>query len=153
MENDKKITLELFLMGCTGDRFHSVRVIDQYKEILENEPKMCSFFATVTNLSRISLLMVCVGEPSGLNSRLVGPHQSRVSTCSIRRITIDVSSFIAPWSEHGKNSGSPRLSTVEDRRLQYSRETLQGQAHERQYHILAQRFLNLPTMRSRPHNC
>jgi len=46
MGNDKKITLELFLMGCTGDRFHSVRVIDQYKEILENEPKMCSFFAT-----------------------------------------------------------------------------------------------------------
>ena len=46
MGNDKKITLELFLMGCMSDRFHSVRVIDQYKEILENEPKMCSFFAT-----------------------------------------------------------------------------------------------------------
>jgi len=88
MGNDKKITLELFLMGCTGDRFHSVRVIDQYKEILENEPKMCSFFATVTNLWRISLLMVCAAESSGLNSSLVKPHQFRVSTWSIRRIAI-----------------------------------------------------------------
>ncbi len=45
----KKDNSELFLMACTGDRFHSVRVIDQYKEILENEPKKCSFFATVTS--------------------------------------------------------------------------------------------------------
>jgi hypothetical protein len=79
-EMTKKITLELFLMGCMSDRFHSVRVIDQYKEILENEPKMCSFFATVTNLSRISLLMLCTPESSGLNSSLVGPHQFRVPT-------------------------------------------------------------------------
>lgn len=32
-----------------GDRFHSVRVVSQYKEILENELEMCGFFATVTN--------------------------------------------------------------------------------------------------------
>jgi hypothetical protein len=32
-----------------GDRFHSVRVTSQYKEILEHELEMCGFFATVTN--------------------------------------------------------------------------------------------------------
>ena len=81
-------------MACTGDRFHSVRVIDQYKEILENEPKMCSFFATVTNPIRISLFMACAVESSGLNSSLAKPHQFRVSTGPFgRERAIDVPSF------------------------------------------------------------
>jgi hypothetical protein len=32
--------------ACTNNRFHSVRVARQYKEILENVEQMCSFFAT-----------------------------------------------------------------------------------------------------------
>jgi hypothetical protein len=32
--------------ACANDRFHSVRVARQYKEILENVEQMCSFFAT-----------------------------------------------------------------------------------------------------------
>lgn len=43
------MTGRLFLTACMGDRFHSVRVTSQYKEILENELEMCGFFATVTN--------------------------------------------------------------------------------------------------------
>jgi hypothetical protein len=43
------MTGRLFLMACMGDRFHSVRVTSQYKEILEHELEMCGFFATVAN--------------------------------------------------------------------------------------------------------
>src|SRR5215217_758982 len=48
-EKDNGMTGRLFLTPCMGDRFHSVRVTSQYKEILENELEMCGFFATVTN--------------------------------------------------------------------------------------------------------
>jgi hypothetical protein len=49
MENDNRVTGRLFLTARMGNRFHSVRVTSQYKEILENESEMCGFFATVAN--------------------------------------------------------------------------------------------------------
>ena len=33
-------------VACRTDSLHSVRVADQYKEILENRSEMCGFFAT-----------------------------------------------------------------------------------------------------------
>jgi hypothetical protein len=107
------MTGRLFLMACMGDRFHSVRVVSQYKEILENEFQMCGFFATVTNSPIAGLRGGIYSAEFQLGG---GAFNAFASTCFplvVKVLSLDICS-----RERGLKLRDPRRSTTGDGLLQ-----------------------------------